>query len=120
MAGLGADILFFPHASPRGTPSEKLSSWMRHLTARAFDNSVFVVACNQAGDNGEGLSFPATAVVLGPSGDLLARDTSGEEGLLVVDLKASLLAHVRRHRMRYFFPNRRPDLYRRLLDRQFR
>lgn len=116
MACLGADVIFFPHASPRGTPSEKLASWMRHLTARAFDNSVFVVACNQSGDNGEGLFFPATAVVIGPSGDLLAQDASGREGLLVVDLEAAMLDHVRGHRMRHFFPNRRPDLYRRLLD----
>ncbi len=118
MAWRGADILFFPHASPRGTSEEKLASWMRHLTARAFDNSVFVVACNQAGDNGEGLSFPATAVVIGPSGAVLTQDTSGQEGLLVADLGASLLDHVRGHRMRYFFPNRRPGLYRRLLDEQ--
>jgi N-carbamoylputrescine amidase len=118
MAWRGADILFFPHASPRGTPAEKLASWMRHLTARAFDNGVFVVACNQAGENDEGLSFPATAVVIGPSGDVLAQDTSGQEGLLVFDLEASLLAHVRGHRMRYFFPNRRPELYRRLMKEQ--
>jgi predicted amidohydrolase len=116
MACRGADVIFFPHASPRGTPAEKLRSWMRHLTARAFDNGVFVVACNQAGENGEGLSFPAVAVVIGPSGDLLAQDTSGGEGLLVADLDASRLNHVRGHRMRYFLPNRRPDLYRRLLD----
>lgn len=116
MACQGADVIFFPHASPRGTPAEKLRSWMRHLTARAFDNSVFVVACNQAGENGEGLSFPAVAVVIGPSGDVLAQDASGGEGLLVADLDASRLDHVRGHRMRHFLPNRRPGLYRRLLD----
>jgi N-carbamoylputrescine amidase len=118
MACRGADVIFFPHASPRGTPSEKHRSWMRHLTARAFDNGVFVVACNQAGENGEGLHFPAIAVVIGPSGDLLAQDVSGEEGLLLADLEASLLDHVRSHPMRHFLPNRRPGLYRRLLDRQ--
>jgi len=118
MASRGADILFFPHASPRGTPEEKCTSWRRHLTARAFDNSVFVVACNQAGANGEGLSFPPTALMIGPSGDLLAQDIAGQEGLLVADLETSLLTRVRGHRMRYFFPNRRPDLYRRLLDTQ--
>ena len=84
----------------------------------ASTTSVFVVACNQAGKNGEGLSFPATAVVIDPSGDVLAQDTSGEEGLLVVDLDAARLDHVRRHRMRYFLPNRRPDLYRKLLNDQ--
>jgi predicted amidohydrolase len=118
MAWQGADILFFPHASPRGTPEEKLASWLRHLTARAFDNGCFVVACNQAGENGEGLLFPATAVVIGPYGDVLARDTSGREGFLLADLKSSLLNHVRGHRMRYFLPNRRPELYRRLIDAQ--
>ena len=118
MASQGADILFFPHASPRGTPEEKLNSWMRHLTARAFDNGVFVVACNQAGENGEGLFFPGTAVIIGPLGDVLAQDTSGEEGLLLTDLEASRLAHVRGHRMRHFLPYRRPRLYRRLLSDQ--
>lgn len=118
MACMGAEIIFFPHASPRGTPEEKRDSWLRHLTARAFDNSVFVVACNQVGDNGAGLHFPGTAVVIGPSGDVLAEDVTGEEGLLMVDLEADLLAHVRGHRMRHFFPKRRPDLYRRLLRQQ--
>jgi N-carbamoylputrescine amidase len=118
MAGLGAEVIFCPHASPRTTPEEKRDSWLRHLTARAFDNSVFVVACNQTGDNGQGLQFPGTALVIGPSGDVLAADTSGEEGLLVADLDAGLLDHVRGHRMRHFFPNRRPDLYRRLLRQQ--
>ena len=118
MAVDGADIIFMPHASPRGTPQKKLDSWLRHLTARAFDNGVFVVACNQAGENGAGLSFPATAVIVGPSGDVLAQDTSGQEGLLVADVKTALLTHVRGHRMRYFFPNRRTNLYRRLLDDQ--
>ena len=36
----------------------------------------------------------------------------------MADLEASLLAHVRGHRMRYFFPNRRPELYRRLIAEQ--
>jgi N-carbamoylputrescine amidase len=120
MAFLGAEVIFFPHASPKGTPTEKRDSWMRHLTARAFDNSVFVVACNQTGDNGAGLSFPGTAVVIGPAGDVIAEDTSGAEGLLVADLDAGLLDHVRGHRMRHFFPHRRLDLYRRLLRRQCR
>jgi N-carbamoylputrescine amidase len=34
------------------------------------------------------------------------------EGLLVADLKAEYLDAVRRHRMRYFLPRRRPYLYR--------
>jgi len=111
MAVDGADIIFMPHASPRGTPKEKLDSWMRHLTARAFDNGVFIVACNQVGKNKKGLCFPGLAVVVGPSGNVLQEDIAGSEGMLVRELKAEELSAVRDHRMRYFLPNRRPELY---------
>ena len=117
MALDGADVIFFPHASPRGTPQGKLASWCRHLPARAFDNGLFVVACNQTGGNGEGLEFPGVAVAIGPGGQILAQDISGQEGLLCVDLKRADLEAVRGHRMRYFLPNRRPDLYFSLSDK---
>jgi N-carbamoylputrescine amidase len=104
-------VIFMPHASPRGTPAEKRDSWLRHLPARAFDNGVFVVACNQAGDNRTGLTFPGVAVVIGPDGRVVASDAGGREGLLVADLHAGQLAAVRSHPMRYFLPHRRPDIY---------
>lgn len=111
MALMGVDALFIPHASPGGTPEAKLASWMRHLPARAFDNGIFVIACNQTGDNGRGLSFPGVGLVLGPSGEVLDSYTGGGETLMLADLKADDLAAVRNHRMRYFLPNRRPELY---------
>ncbi|MCD4804147.1 MAG: nitrilase, partial [Desulfobacterales bacterium] len=111
MAVNGADIIFIPHASPRGTPDEKFKSWMRHLPARAYDNSIFVIACNQTGENGKGLSFPGVAMIIGPSGGVLSKDLSGKEGILVYDLKVDEINRVRNHRMRFFLPNRRPELY---------
>ena len=111
MAVDGADIIFMPHASPRRTPQEKLDSWMRHLSARAFDNGVFIVACNQVGENQKGLEFPGLAVVIGPSGNILKNKTTDREGMLVTDLKVEELSAVREHKMRYFLPNRRPELY---------
>jgi N-carbamoylputrescine amidase len=81
------------------------------LTARAFDNSVFIVACNQNGDNLKGLQFPGVAVVIDPSGDVLKDNISGKEAMIVADLKADVLAAIRGHRMRYFLPNRRLELY---------
>jgi N-carbamoylputrescine amidase len=111
MALKGADIIFIPHASPRGTPSDKLNSWLRHLTARAFDNGVFIVACNQNGDNQTGLQFPGVVVVIDPSGEIIKKDIKGKDGIVVADLRAETLEAVRGHRMRYFLPNRRPDLY---------
>jgi predicted amidohydrolase len=111
MALGGADVIFMPHASPRGTPQEKFNSWMRHLTARAFDNGVFIVACNQVGKNQKGLAFPGLAVVIGPSGNILKDKTTARESMLIADLKADDLSDVRGHKMRYFLPNRRPELY---------
>jgi len=111
MALDGAEIIFMPHASPRGTPTQKLNSWLRHLTARAFDNSVYIVACNQNGDNQKGLQFPGVAVVIDPSGLIINKDVTGRDGIIVTDLKSGALLDVRGHRMRYFLPNRRPDVY---------
>ncbi|MBW2566153.1 MAG: nitrilase [Deltaproteobacteria bacterium] len=142
----GAEIIFCLHASPRGTPEQKHRSWLRHLTARAYDNGVFVVACNQTGANGDGLEFPGIALVLraydngvfvvacnqtgangdglefpgialvlNPSGEVIAEHVSGEEGVLFADLRAADLAHVRENRMRFFLPNRRPELYKGLI-----
>jgi N-carbamoylputrescine amidase len=111
MALEGVDVIFMPHASPRGEPQGKFDSWMRHLTARAFDNSVFIVACNQIGTNQTGLDFPGLAVAIGPSGNILQKNTAGREDMMIVDLRADALNTVRNHRMRYFLPNRRPELY---------
>ena len=111
MTEKGADVLFMPHASPRGNAAQKHDSWMRHLTARAFDNSVFVVATNQIGENCNGLFFPGNAMVIGPSGELIDKDISPHASMLITELKAADLEAVRSHPMRHFFPNRRPELY---------
>jgi predicted amidohydrolase len=120
MALKGAEVLFLPHASPRGEPMEKMESWLRHLPSRAFDNGLFVIACNQAGTNKERLSFPAVAMALGPDGRIMESYTGKDEGLMLVDLKAGFLDEVRKHRMRYFLPHRRPELYTEISSSVFR
>lgn len=111
MARHGADVIFVPHASPRFLPGEKHRSWMRHLPARAYDNSVFLLACNQVGENGNGLSFAGNAVIIDPSGWVRQTWLEGEAGMLLANLRAADLDHVRGHGMRYFLPNRRTELF---------
>ena len=111
MALNGAEILFIPHASPRGTSAEKYDSWMRHLTARAYDNSVYVVAWNQVGNNGKGLAFPGLSLVIGPSGKVMQKKIFDTEGMMRVQLKGRELERIRKNRMHYFLPHRREDLY---------
>lgn len=116
MALKGADIIFIPHASPRGDPYSKMQSWLRHLRARAFDNALFIVACNQVGKNSQGFLFPGVALILGPDGLELASYVGKKEKIIFVDLKSKALKDIRRHRMKYFLPNRRPELYGDLLS----
>ncbi|WP_020585861.1 nitrilase-related carbon-nitrogen hydrolase [Desulfobacter curvatus] len=110
MALKKADIIFFPHASPRGTPGEKSASWKRHLTARAFDNAVFVAAVNQVGENDAGLNFPGISMMVGPDGFLAGENIAYENNMYTHVLDMSLLEHIRSHKMRYFLPNRRANL----------
>ena len=111
MTEAGAHVIFLPHASPRGDAKTKHLSWMRHMPARAYDNSIFIVACNQWGDNQRGLIFPGNAVAIDPSGNILNKKISGDEAMIVADLCAKVMADVREHPMRFFFPNRRSELY---------
>lgn len=111
MALAGADIILMPHASPGKSPDEKLASWMRHLPARAFDNGLYVAAVNAAGQNGCGLSFPGVALVLSPEGKINEQYTGKQETMTVTDLSRKTLKSVRNHPMKYFLPNRRPEVY---------
>jgi N-carbamoylputrescine amidase len=110
MADAGVDVIFMPHASPHGTSQQKISSWMRHLPARAYDNSIFVVACNASGKNCVGLTFPGVSMAFDPSGNLLEKIKTDHSLLNMYDLNASDMKYVRGHEMRYFFPNRRKDI----------
>lgn len=114
MALRGAKIIFMPHASPWGSPEEKVQSWLRHLPSRAFDNALFIVACNQVGKTREGLSFPGAALALNPAGRVIARYAENKENMVFADLKMDELQKIREHRMKYFIPYRRPELYKEL------
>ncbi len=111
MALKGIDVLFLPHASPRGTSEEKYTSWLRHMPARAFDNAVYVLACNQVGNNGAGLEFPGIALSVDPNGRVISKLFSTDDDILYTELTSDEINKVRGHRMRYFLPNRRPELY---------
>ncbi|MBW2065344.1 MAG: nitrilase [Deltaproteobacteria bacterium] len=112
MALKGAEIIFIPHASPRGSPMEKNQSWLRHLPCRAFDNGTFVAACNQVGKTREGYNFPGVVMIFDPLGRLLGSYRGNHEKMIVAELREKDLISVRRHSMSYFMPHRRPRLYR--------
>jgi len=112
----GAEVLFLPHASPRRSSKEKRNRWLRYLSARAYDNSVFVVTCNQVGDGGAGLTFPGVALILNPRGKVMSEGTGDDEGMIVADLRSNDFIAVRNQKMGFFLPHRRPELYGELLN----
>lgn len=116
----GAKIIFAPHASPVMVKDRK-GIWLKYLQARAYDNSVYLAACNLIGENGEGSDFIGGILVLDPKGNIIGEDFSGEESMLVVDLaeeKINILRQEERKTMRnsFYLKSRRPELYKEILD----
>ena len=107
----GAEVIFLPHASPRETAAEKQNRWLRYLPARAYDNSVFLVACNLLGRTESGLNFSGSALILDPKGEVLAENPEGREGVTVARLKAEILRRVRENPRGFFLKKRRPEMY---------
>ncbi len=107
----GAEVIFIPHASPRESPEEKKARWLRYLPARAYDNSVFLVACNLLGESESGLTFSGTGLILGPKGEVLAESREGREEVIVAELKSDSLCRVRENSKGFFLRRRRPEIY---------
>ena len=116
MALKGAEVIFIPHASPRGSPKEKFDSWIRHLRARAFDNGLFIVAYNQVGTTRSNFNFPGVAIAIGPDGGIIDCLLTEEENIMSIAIDKKQLYLVRTNVMRYFLPHRRPERYRPIIQ----
>lgn len=97
----GADIIIMPTA---WVPGPLKSSQFRTLiSARAIENTVYMVACDQVGINGMGES-----VVVDPMGVVVA--SAGEvETLLFAEIDTERIVNVRKKLPAY--KDRRPELY---------
>jgi len=114
----GAEILFIPHASPRESTAEKKERWLRYLPARAYDNSLFVAACNLLGGTESGAVFSGGALILGPKGEVLAESRDGGEEIVLGTLKRKTLRRVRENSKGFFLARRQPDTYQELIKAQ--
>lgn len=76
--------------------ASKVASRERMLRTRARDNSVNVVFCNMVGGQDE-LVFDGHSVVIGESGDIIARAKSFEEDLLIADVNEKKVFRSRIH-----------------------
>ncbi len=115
----GADIIFYPHASPPPETAEgKMSRWLRYLPARAYDNGLYVAACNQSGKNGRGMVFRGASLILDPKGEVLGSSHGDDGAIAAADLSRDVIDRVRSSSMGYFLKERRPGVYGRLVGNQ--
>jgi predicted amidohydrolase len=108
LAYRGAELILMPFASPMDAP-RRIETWKKYLPARAYDNGVFVAACNHSKEN-----IIGGALIIDPRGNIIAE--SDKEPVLTADLKGNIAKRVHideRKSMKDtdFFGSRRPELY---------
>jgi predicted amidohydrolase len=112
LARKGAELIFMPHASGGESAPEKQARWERYIPARAYDNTVFTVICNQVGDNRAGGIFTGVTFVCDPAGKVMAQSEDGDnEEIVIAQLNASALEDARRIPETFFRHFQRPEIY---------
>lgn len=84
MAVQGAKIIFAPHAAPIGGV-RRLAIWEKYMPARAYDNGVYVLACNLVGNDGK-KHFGGGIGVWNPKGENILQCHDEKELMLMLDL----------------------------------
>ena len=120
MALAGADIVFYPTAigsEPEEPELDSRDAWQRVMIGHAVANSIGVVAANRIGVEGEGpsaITFYGSSFIADARGDKRAELGRSEPGIAIATLD---LAQLRRIRASMgFFRDRRPSLYRALVE----
>lgn len=111
----GCEIIFAPHASPvSGNDRKKV--WTKYLNARAYDNSVYVAACNLVGYDGERQEFGGGTLIIDPKGNIVNEYFGKEEEMITAYLEPELINEIRTKRSKsmknsFYLTARRPELY---------
>ena len=70
------------------------------------------------GANGSGLVFPGLCLLIGPDGNIAYKSLEDKEGVHIIHIDKQMLNEVRSHKMKYFLPNRRNDIFLMLEERK--
>lgn len=79
----GAEVLCVPSSFTETTGK---AHWEILLRARAIENKSFVLAPNQVGKNGQGVSCYGNSMIIDPWGKILARASSNKEEIIYADI----------------------------------
>ena len=99
----GAQLIIVPSASPaRGTGVDEegtrlpasMVRWEQVVRGMANEHGIYVALASLVGFEG-GKGFPGGSVLVGPSGEIVARAPLFDEGLMVADVDLDQITHVR-------------------------
>jgi N-carbamoylputrescine amidase len=116
----GADVLFYPTAigsEPEEPELDSRDSWQRVMIGHAVANAVAIVAANRVGTEGHGqdaITFYGSSFVADARGDKLAELGRTETGIAAAPLDLDAIRRIRASMG--FFRDRRPSLYRALVE----
>jgi N-carbamoylputrescine amidase len=110
---LGAELVIVPQA---GSVDEwPAGLYEAELRVGGFHNGYFTALCNRVGKE-ECLTFEGKSYVTAPDGRILAQSPALQDDILVVEIDLSECSDS--HARKYFFPDRRPEIYRDWLSKQ--
>lgn len=106
----GAHLLAVAFASPRETMEEKKNRFQRFLSARAYDNACYVLACN-LGQKGE-MNFPSLTLGYDPKGNEIKTLTE----TLLIDCDINEIERIKNSRMGWFNKSKRTEILRKYYE----
>jgi len=117
----GAEVVLSPHAGRFGkwrsrgqkkAVARQKSFFRKVYSSRAFDNGVFYVVTNQAGQAGEDTNHAGGTIIFDPEGEVIAESETKiiEEEMVVARLEARAFED-RRSRRCFNLLTRRPEIY---------
>ena len=101
------EIAGWTKESPINTHAE---DWDLITSARAFDNTLHLVAANRIGDDGKTLSFFGRSKILDPRGKTIASLDERKEGFITAEIDTALTQQ-KRAEYYCFFKDRQPKVY---------
>lgn len=114
LSSQGAEIIFAPHASPM-LGDKRLNIWKKYMGTRAYDNRVYLAACNLIGKNSFE-KFGGGIGIWNPYGSMVAEYKNDTEKLISFDINLDELRNIRNGekghmKSPFYLKDRRRDLY---------
>jgi N-carbamoylputrescine amidase len=116
----GADVVFYPTAigsEPEEPALDSRDAWQRVMIGHAVANAIGVVAANRVGSEGDGagaIAFYGSSFIADACGDKLAELGRDDTGIALARLDLDRIRRIRASMG--FFRDRRPALYRALVE----